>query len=315
MSMTQDTIEAITADVLPDAAREIVSAWLRATISAPIALMRLVIVFGEAQPVVAFVSSIIEQILATFLPASDLHQRAAAMQALLKQHRSGLEYVSDLLRTERQQQLSPLNDPLAHWAAMFDAWVKRSEEASVALYSFGDAALLEVATAEVVELLDAWKLLGPDRVILQIGCGIGRFEAALSGRVQAAYGIDISAEMVAVAQRRCAALKNVHLMTCSGHDLMLFGSHLFDLVYAVDSFPYLHLSGSELVAKHFQDVHRVLRPGGSFVILNFSYRGSVENDRLEIEQLASQYRFEVLENGVNPFRVWDGLAWRLRRVS
>ena len=76
--MTQDTIEAITADVLPDAAREIVSAWLRATISAPIALMRLVIVFGEAQPVVALLSSIIEQILATFVPASDLHQRAAA---------------------------------------------------------------------------------------------------------------------------------------------------------------------------------------------------------------------------------------------
>ena len=31
--------------------------------------------------------------------------------------------------------------------------------------------------------------LGADRVVLQIGCGIGRFEAALAGSVKMAYGV------------------------------------------------------------------------------------------------------------------------------
>jgi cyclopropane fatty-acyl-phospholipid synthase-like methyltransferase len=235
------------------------------------------------------------------------------MQALLHEQRSNLDQVSAMLHLERQHQGSWPTDPVAGWAALFDAWVQVSEDASVALYSLGDPALLADATAEVVRLFEAWELLGDDRVILQIGCGIGRFEVALAGRVQAAYGIDISAAMIAVAKRRCADLQTVHLMTCSGRDLGLFSSMMFDLVYAVDTLPYVHAAGADLVARYFQEVSRVLKPRGDFVILNFSYRGRPELDRLEVEQLAQQHNFEVLENGTRPLQVWDGLAWRLRR--
>src|SRR2546421_12542602 len=103
------------------------------------------------------------------------------MQALLQEQRSGLDQVSAMLRLERQHQGAWQADPVARAAALFDAWVKASEEASVALYSLGDPALLAVATAEVVQLFEAWELLGDDRVILQIGGGIGRVESALAG--------------------------------------------------------------------------------------------------------------------------------------
>jgi len=166
----------------------------------------------------------------------------------------------------------------------------------------------------VVQLFEAWELLGDDRVILQIGCGIGRFEAALAGRVQAAYGIDISAEMIAVARRRCAALPTVYLHTCSGRELGLFSSEKFDLVYAVDTFPYVHMAGANSVARHFQAVYQVLKPRGSFVILNFFYRGAPDLDRVEVERLARQHHFEVLEHGAQPFHGWDGFAWWLRRL-
>jgi hypothetical protein len=60
--------------------------------------------------------------------------------------------------------------------------LKKSEEASVALYSFGDAAPLQSVTNEVLALLANWNFLGDDRVIPQIGSGIGRFEAPLPGQ-------------------------------------------------------------------------------------------------------------------------------------
>jgi hypothetical protein len=88
---------------------------------------------------------------------------------------------------------------------------------------------------------------------------------------------------------------------------------MFDGVYAVDTFPYLYAAGSTVVARHFQEIARVLRARGDFILMNFSYRGSLQADRLEIEKVAQQYGFEILANGIRPFEIWDGAAWRLRR--
>jgi SAM-dependent methyltransferase len=307
-------VEAMLTDIVPEVARQAISEWLYGGSSAPITVLRLLMIWPEPARVATLLERVVERLVTACAVTSALYRRAAAMQTLLQEHGAGLDRVSAMLRLEHQQQSSWQTDPVAGAAALFDAWVQESEEASVALYSFGDPALLAAATAEVVQLFEAWKLLGDDRVILQIGCGIGRFEAALAGRVQAAYGIDISADMIAVARRRCAALPTVYLHTCSGRDLEFFSSHKFDLVYIIDTFPYLYMAGADLVARHFQEVHRVLKPRGSFVILNYSYRGAPDLDRLEVEQLARQHRFEILENGARPFHIWDGLAWWLRRL-
>ena len=307
-------VGAILTASVPEAARQVISEWLYGSSSAPITVLRLLMIWPEPARVAALLERVVEPLVTACAVMSALYRRAATMQTLLHEHGAGLDRVSAMLRLEQQQQGAWQTDPVAGAAALFEAWVQASEEASVALYSFGDPALLAGATAEVVQLFEAWELLGADRVILQIGCGIGRFEAALAGRVQAAYGIDISAAMIAVARRRCAALPTVYLHTCSGRDLGLFSSEKFDLVYIVDTFPYLHMAGADLVVRHFQEVHRVLKPRGSFVILNYSYRGAPDLDRLEVEQLARQHHFEVLENGAQPFHIWDGLAWWLRRL-
>jgi SAM-dependent methyltransferase len=197
----------------------------------------------------------------------------------------------------------------------FDRAVAYSEEASVALYSLGEPELLAGATSEVVELLERWGLLGPERAILQVGCGIGRFEKALAPHVRIACGIDVSANMLAAARRRCAGLTNVLLLRSSGRDLSLFKDGTFDLVYAVDTFPYMQGAGLPLVEDHTREAHRVLRPGGELVILNFSYRGDVGQDRRDAERLADESGFEVIVSGWQPFRTWDGVAFRLRRLD
>ncbi|HEY1232929.1 MAG TPA: class I SAM-dependent methyltransferase [Candidatus Binatia bacterium] len=305
-----DQLDAV---ILPHVARQPLADWISGTISAPIVLLTLMNLLQEPQRVSAALEPLLEQIRVFGNPREQ--EKAAQMDRLLARLPSALENIGALLEMERDHGRSCSGDPVARCAALFDTLVKQSEEASVALYSLGDAALLQSVTAEVVNQLERWNFLGADRVVLQIGCGIGRFEAALAGSVKIAYGIDISTEMIAAARRRCAACQNVSFALCSGHDLSLFAAEMFDGVYAVDTFPYLYAAGSHVVARHFREIARVLRPRGDFILMNFSYRGSPQTDRLDVEKLAQQYDFEILANGIQPFEIWDGAVWRLRLRS
>ncbi len=66
------------------------------------------------------------------------------------------------------------------------------------------------------------------------------------------------------------------LSSCSCRIILqigLFSSEKFDLVYAFDTFPYLHIVGADLVARHFQEVYRVLKPRGSSPYSAFPIEG------------------------------------------
>jgi ubiquinone/menaquinone biosynthesis C-methylase UbiE len=202
---------------------------------------------------------------------------------------------------------------IAKWRIVFDHAARISPEASVALYSLADPALLTAATAEIVNRMREWALLGRHHRMLEIGCGIGRFQASLAGEVGLLIGIDISGAMLDVARRRCAGLANVLFLRSSGHDLSFIGDRAIDLVLAVDAFPYLVQSGMELAARHVLEAGRVLRPGGNLLILNFSYRGALDQDRQDVASLAEQADLEVLRNGTRAFSLWDGVAFQLRK--
>ena len=203
---------------------------------------------------------------------------------------------------------------VARWAAVFDRAAQTSPEGSVALYALGNPDLLRAATGEVVAKMRDWGLLGPDRAVLEIGCGIGRFQAALAPEVGHAVEIDISGAMIAAAQERCAGLPNVRLMQSSGKDLSLFPDARFDLVLAADSFPYLVQSGMSLVETHFQEAARVLKPSGHFLILNFSYRGDLDADRADILRLAARAGFLVLRDGTRDLSLWDAVTFHLAKT-
>ena len=238
-------------------------------------------------------------------------QRLDELRQLLASRRERCEGLEPLLRADPPNDEAG-QDSVSGWARFFDAAVAQSAPASVALYSLGDPELLRAATAEVAGYFAEQGLLGPARRILQIGCGIGRFEAVLAPLVAEAHGIDISPGMIDAARQHCAGLINVHLACCSGKDLARFEDASLDMVYAVDSFPYLHESSGALLDTHFAETARVLAPGGDLLILNFSYRNDPEQDSRDIKGLAGVHGFEVLIDGAQPFRLWDGRVWRLR---
>lgn len=309
-SLDWKEIDARLGGIDPPVAREVLLDLLSGEISPAIALSRLILALGWPSEV--------EETLAEVAQSwgRPLHPSLYELARLFQDHREGCEQVATMLREHPKPDvsISPAEDVIAACRSFFDRAVDRSETASVAAYSLDDPALLARATREVVDLLERWGLVGADRRTLEIGCGIGRMQAALAPRVAEVHGIDISPRMIEAARRRCADLPNVHLSLGSGRNLAGFAAESLDLVYAVDSFPYIFQAGPALAEAHFHEAARVLRPGGDFVIFNYSYRDALEDDKRDVHRLARAAGFNVMVSGGQPFKFWDGIAFRMRRV-
>ncbi|HEY7298794.1 MAG TPA: class I SAM-dependent methyltransferase [Xanthobacteraceae bacterium] len=199
----------------------------------------------------------------------------------------------------------------ADWSCAFDRAAGLSPAAGVALYSLGRTDLLFAATNEILARMREWDLLAPPHAALDIGCGSGRITTLLANEVRVVIGVDVSLAMLKAARRSAARLDNAHVVRTSGFDLGLFRDQAFDLVCAVDSFPYLFLSG--LAELHIREATRVLKPGGSLLVLNYSYRGNDELDRADIVRLARELDLTVRRNGTRDLEFWDGLSFLLQK--
>jgi len=236
-----------------------------------------------------------------------------ALSDLVERNRAGCERIARMIASgvDSDRPAESVEQGVAFCRNLFDWSVAQSSESSVALYSLGNPAILDAATQEVVELLVARHWVTAARDVLEIGCGIGRFERALAPKVRTITGIDVSPRMIEQARARCAGLDNVSLLACTGYDLAPFADASFDLVMAVDSFPYLVQSGMALVERHFEEARRVLRPGGDLVIFEFSYRSEAQRDRDDVSRLAVTAGFTVRDNGSRVLSLWDGALYHL----
>jgi SAM-dependent methyltransferase len=115
--------------------------------------------------------------------------------------------------------------------------------------------------------------IGQDDTILDVGCGGGRTVSKLAavatqGRV---YGVDYSKESVAVANRtnrQWIDMARVEIREGSVSRLP-FSEDVFDLVTAVET----HFWWPDLPAD-MREVLRVLKPGGTLIIIAEVYRGA-----------------------------------------
>jgi ubiquinone/menaquinone biosynthesis C-methylase UbiE len=115
--------------------------------------------------------------------------------------------------------------------------------------------------------------IAPDDVVLDVGCGGGRTIEKLAamatrGRV---YGIDHSSQSVAASRKRNArevGSGRVDIQVASVSDLP-FADATFDVVTAVET----HIWWPDL-PRDVQEVRRVLKPGGRFVVISEVYRGA-----------------------------------------
>jgi SAM-dependent methyltransferase len=291
---------------LPPALRDPILACKRGEIPANIALMRLCLVAPDADTLARAVS-------AAESPGS---APLTELARLWRETPGGFDMVKRMARTvDHGETAGDAEALLRAYAAAFDRAASVSPEASVALYSLGNPELLAAATEEIARTLTAWGLLGRERTALEIGCGNGRFLAALAPRLGHIVGIDISAAMIAAARERCRETPNAEAILSAGRDLGFVPADSLDLVLAIDSFPYIVRCGEKLVRRHFEETARVLRRGGHLLILNYAYGSPLHQHRAEIARHAEASGLAVLRDGTQDLRLWDGIAFLLRKET
>ncbi len=109
--------------------------------------------------------------------------------------------------------------------------------------------------------------------VLDIGCGLGGSAFYLARNYEAqVHGLDLSSNMLHLAQERCQEAQLEHLVTFEHGDILNFeGRGLYDLVYSRDVF--LHIHHKMALFKSIKDC---LRAGG---VLLFSAYCCAEGDK------------------------------------
>ena len=283
---------------------------LRTDASPAVTLAKLLLDTGDPEGVAQTLDGWLRQ-----TPGPQAWGRVSEVARLLAANRSACDQIVRMLGlgSWTDEHAVSEDDRVAACRRLFDDLVQYSEEASVALYSLGNATLLDAATHEVVDRMRHWGLVESHSTFLQIGCGIGRFELALSASVAEVHGIDVAPRMIDVARRRCRHLPNVYLTVGSGRDLAPYEDGYFDLVYAIDSMPYLVEAGQGVVLAYVREAARVLKPAGRLLIDNYSYRESPAQDCGDVLELADSFGFDVISCGATPFSLWDGQEYLLER--
>jgi SAM-dependent methyltransferase len=103
----------------------------------------------------------------------------------------------------------------------------------------------------------------PSQTVLDIGCGVGRLTRPLAERAGHVYGIDISAEMLALAGRHHADLDNVEWLLGDGSTLQPVPDMSVDV--CLSHVVFQHIPDPRITMNYVREMGRVLRPGGSAV--------------------------------------------------
>ena len=95
---------------------------------------------------------------------------------------------------------------------------------------------------------------------LEVGCGPGRLLRPMSRNFGEIHGVDVSDEMIRLAQERFRGAASIQLHTTNGRDLAPLPSNYFDFVYSYAVFQ--HIPSREVVLSYFAEMRRVLKDGG-----------------------------------------------------
>jgi SAM-dependent methyltransferase len=97
----------------------------------------------------------------------------------------------------------------------------------------------------------------PPLSVLEIGCGKGALLAQLHSQGHVVEGIDVDPDAIAACRTENPGL---HVQVASGEQIP-FGDSVFDVVVSFDVFE--HMQQTDI---HLQEVRRVLRPGGRYLL-------------------------------------------------
>lgn len=108
--------------------------------------------------------------------------------------------------------------------------------------------------------------IGPNDVVLEVGCGAGRVGTHLLSHCAKWIGADVSSAMLEAARAELGDRPNLELVQLDGSDLGPIADASVDRAYCTVVF--MHLEEWDRF-RYVQEMHRVLRPGGRIYVDNF----------------------------------------------
>jgi ubiquinone/menaquinone biosynthesis C-methylase UbiE len=119
--------------------------------------------------------------------------------------------------------------------------------------------------AHTLSFLKSWAEISPVDSVLDVACGTGEFERLILSDYSTlkVVGVDISEEMLAIAEEKCGVYPQVSFYTASASALP-FANKSFDVIVSANSFHYFDDPLAALI-----EMQRVLKPNGKVVILDW----------------------------------------------
>jgi len=106
-------------------------------------------------------------------------------------------------------------------------------------------------------------VFGSNRLVLDVGCGIGRIERFLAPYCRELHAVDISSVMLKKASKRLADVTNVQLRKVNGKDLSFYRDATFDALFCL---LVLHHLEYEDAFGYLLEFNRILKMGGLCVL-------------------------------------------------
>lgn len=159
----------------------------------------------------------------------------------------------------------------------------------------GWAALLRTGEEDVSQALSLTRMrVGPNRTLLEIGCGVGRMSAALAKRFGRVIGVDVAPTLIDEARRRNRH-SHVSFEVCDGVHLRPAEAAGCDTAFSYEVLYYLN---RQALTAYFIDTFVLLRHGGEFV-----FHLNMEPIRLTT-RLSFQFRRALYVCGIKQWRGW-----------
>jgi SAM-dependent methyltransferase len=159
--------------------------------------------------------------------------------------------------------------------AYHDVWnesARNLRDARVSVAGYDDEAEWNRSGEDTASHVAELTGVGPDDVVLEIGCGVGRVGAKLAPRCRQWIGADVSTNMLHYARTALGGFENVSFVRLNGVDLHGIRDESIDVVYCTAVF--MHIDEWDR-HRYVAEAYRVLRPGGRVYVDNFGLSGDM----------------------------------------